>query len=363
MNKTPIMMLMLVLVVLTGCAEQAVKQPLKIGAILPLSGPAAVWGENIRNGMLLAQQDLAQQGINVDIVFEDSQAKPDVGLTAFRKLKDVDGVNMVISAFSRVSVPLVPVSDAEKIPLMMTLVSAKGVAEQSPFSFRFYSNERQYVEPQVAWMRLETLGEIAVLWINDEFGAAVHDVIVEQAALKGYSIVADEKYDPGATDFRTQLTKIKAANPKAMLFVGSTPPEVSNALKQFREMGIAAEFIENSAALSSPAAIQAAGPAAEGAITLAFPFSLGKTGGAFKERYQAAYNAAPNFGAAFGYDMVALVGKASGGKAMPGEELAQSIIAVKTFDSLNGPVMVQPNGEINPAIVPARIANGKLVAR
>jgi branched-chain amino acid transport system substrate-binding protein len=361
MNKFIVAILCMALI-LAGCAPPAEK-PLKIGAILPLTGPAAVWGENIRNGMLLAQEDLAKQGITVEVAFEDSQAKPDVGLTSYRKLKDIDGVNMVISAFSRVSVPLVPVIDSDKTPLMMTLVSAKGVAEQSPYSFRFYSNERQYVEPQFAWMTAEQYPTAAVLWINDDFGAAVHEVILEQAKSKGIVIVADEKYDPNSVDFRTQLTKIKVKNPSAVLFVGSVPPEVSNALKQMREMGITADFIENSAALASPAARQAAGAAAEGAVTMAFPFSLGATGNAFKQVYKQRFNADPNFGAAFGYDMVKLVGQATRGKTMTGDALAQSIIAVQSFESLNGPVLILPNGEINPNIVPALVSKGEIVAR
>jgi len=359
--KTKTIMIILAVVLLAGCAVQP-EAPLKVGAILPMSGPTAVWGENIRNGMELARADLAEQGIAIDIVYEDSQAKPDVALTAYRKLKDVDSINMVISAFSRVSVPLVPVIDAEQIPLMMTLVAAKGVAERSPYSFRFYSNERQYVEPQFAWMDPAVYDRVAVLWINDEFGSSVHDVILEQANLHKIAIVADENYDPNSVDFRTQLTKIKVANPKAILFVGAVPAEISNALKQIRELGLTADFIENSAALAQPASLNAAGSAAEGAITLAFPFSLGKTGSEFRQAYKQRFNAEPNFAAAFGYDMIKLIGFASSGRAMPGEELAQKIIAVKTFESLNGPVTIQPTGEINPAIEPAKVVNGGLVA-
>ncbi len=359
--NTKTVIIVLATLLLSGCAVQT-EAPLKVGAILPMSGPTAVWGENLKNGMELAREELAVQGVNIDIIYEDSQAKPDVALTAYRKLKELDGVNMVFSAFSRVSVPLVSVADNDKMPIMMTVVAAKGVAEKSPYSFRFYSNERQYVEPQFAWMNSSVYNRVAVLWINDEFGSSVHDVILEQAQLHKMSVVADENYDPNSVDFRTQLTKIKVANPKAILFVGSVPVEISNALKQVRELGITADFIENSAALAQPASLQAAGSAAEGAITLAFPFSLGRSGGEFRQAYKQRFSTEPNFAAAFGYDMVKLIGLASDGHTMSGEELAQRIVAVKTFESLNGPVAIQPSGEINPAIEPAKVMNGSLVA-
>jgi hypothetical protein len=96
---------------------------------------------------------------------------------------------------------------------------------------------------------------------------------------------------------------------------------------------------------------------------MAFPFSLGATGDAFKQAYKQRFNADPNFGAAFGYDMVKLVGQASQGKAMTGDALAQSIIAVQSFESLNGPVSILPNGEINPDIVPAVVSKGEIIAR
>lgn len=92
-----------------GCSSgsaDVTDKPLKIGAILPLTGPASVWGENIRNGMELARSDLLSNNVSIEIIYEDSRANPTLGLSAFRKLQGIDNVSIIFSAFSSVSVPL-----------------------------------------------------------------------------------------------------------------------------------------------------------------------------------------------------------------------------------------------------------------
>jgi branched-chain amino acid transport system substrate-binding protein len=334
---------------------------LKIGSILPITEPSAIFGENLKNGMELARKDLAQQGILLEIVYEDSQANPSTGLNAYTKLRDIDQVQMIMSAYSRVSVPLVSLADKDKIPIMMTIVSAKGVSEKSDLAFRFFSNEKQYVEPHFVWVTKERYPKIALLTMNDEFGASVRDVILLQAAAKGMDVVADETYTPNAADFRSQLTKIKASGALAVVFVGSVPAEVSSVLKQFRELQLKADFIEASAALAQKAARDAAGDAAEDASTITYAFSLGISGQEFKQKYLQTYGKEPSYAAAFGYDMVNLVGRATKGKNLQGLELAQAIKKVKNYESLNGPTVIQQNGEINPPAYSVKVKNGELV--
>ncbi len=340
--------------------QPAEKGNLRIGAILPMSGPAAVWGESIRNGMELVKDEINKSGISVDVFYEDSKASAAEGISAYNKLKEVDKVDIVFSAFSRVSVPLIPMADEDKIPIIMTVVSAKGVAERSPFAFRFYSNERQYVDPHFERLGVANYSSIAVLRINDEFGSDVSRRISEKAGESGINIVLEEKFDPGSTDFRTQLIKIKSKNPNAVLVVTAVPAEIINILKQAKEINLDTDIFEASAVLSSDLARRDAGESTENVFTMAFPFTLKKTGEEFRTKYKEKYGSEPSFAAAFGYDMMKLAVGVSGGKSMKGEELASRIIDMKNFDSLNGPVAIQSNGEINPELYSVKIINGSL---
>ena len=334
---------------------------LNVGAVLPLTGAASSWGKQIQNGMEVAKDELSAEGQQVRIIYEDSQANPQQGIIAYNKLAKVDKVNIIFSAFSRVSVPLVALSKEDKMPLIMTIVYAKNVTAGSEYAFRFYSYEKQYVEPHFKYIVKSRYPEVAILFINDDFGTSVREAVRNKLDSSGIKIVADESFAPNSADMRTQLSKIKEKNPKAVIFIGSVPIEVSSALKQMQELNIKADFIEASAALAQEAARVAAGEAGEGAYTIAFPFTLGMNGNAFKDKYKAEFKEELNFAAAFGYDLLMLSARADKERGLTGKELADEIKNVQNYKSLNGNVKIMKNGEINPETYAARVVNGGLV--
>jgi len=331
------------LILMFSCTQTS--EQLRVGAILPLSGPAAIWGESAQNGLELARQELSQE-IDIEVIYEDSQARAAQGVTAYNKLQNVDDVDVVFSIFSSVSVPLVALADRDEIPLIMSIVAARAAPIESEFAFRHYSTETQYVEPHFALM--EDFDSIAVLYQEGSFGQSVLEAIRENT-----EIVAEESFAARSTDYRTQLIKIRAANPDAIMFVASIPPEAINILKQAEELGIDAQMIEASAVLSSQSVRDAAGELAEGVWTVAFPFTLGLTGEEFRASYMQMYDSEPNFAAALAYDSMILIAESNGD--------ASNMRNIGSFEGTNGRVIVQPNGEINPVLHSVRIVNGELV--
>ena len=340
----------------TGSAQS--KDIITVGAILPLSGPAAVWGESIMNGMEIARKELEEEGTKIRFVYEDSQANPALGVSAYQNLVNNQDVDVVFSAFSRVSVPLVPLAEQDKVPLIMTMVAAKDVTKESEYAFRFYLNVNQYALPHIENMDVKKYENIAVLSINDEYGKDVSSVLVNRAKEKGINVIAHEEFSPGATDFRTQLIKIKSKSPKAILFIGAVPPELINAVKQIKELNINTEIMEASLNLCTEGVRKSLGELAEGVKTLCVPFDLKQTGNEFREKYVKATNKNPDFSSSFGYDMVNVVGRAS---RLEGEGLSDKIRAVKFMDSTNGLIEIHEDGEINPDIYPVTVIGGELV--
>jgi len=330
-------------------------ETLTIGAILPLTGGASVWGESIKNGMEIAQQELSQEGINIKFIYEDSKADSKEAISAYQslKLKDVD---VVVSAFSRVSIPIISLVDNDKIPLIMTIVAAKGVADESPYAFRFYVDEKAYADSHFNNINIGDYNTMGLLYINDEYGVSVSDHIKKRAEEKQIDIVAEENFNPGTTEFKTQLSKIKSKNPEMIMFVSSTPIEGINIVEEFNELQIDADLYESSSVLSAESTRKQA--SADGVYTSAALFLMQDS--EFKNNYKETYNKDPSLGADFGYDIIRLVAKATNGQKLNGEAIAQNIINLKTFDSLNGKVDIQSNGEINPVMYSVKIVNGEL---
>ncbi|MBR9705150.1 amino acid ABC transporter substrate-binding protein [Candidatus Pacearchaeota archaeon] len=330
---------------------------LRIGAILPLSGPASSWGESIRGGMEISKDELAEEGIEVEIIYEDSKADSKEAISAYNSLKQKN-VDVIVSAFSRVSVPLVSLSRDDEIPLIMTIVAAKDVAEKSEFAFRLYANVNGYVDPHFDQIKDEDYRTMGLLYLNDEFGSSVTEYIRKKAKEKGIKIVIEENYNPGDVEFRTQLLKIKEKNPDMIMFVDGFPIEGINILKEIKSLDIKSDIREASTVLSGESVrVDNLG---DSVYTSVFPFIIDKDN-SFREKFIETYDFNPSLGADHGYDMVKIVGIVTRGEKMSGVEISNGIINLKYYDSLNGRIEVKESGEINPELLLARIKGNELV--
>ncbi|MEK7586328.1 MAG: ABC transporter substrate-binding protein [Patescibacteria group bacterium] len=316
----------------TGVGEM-----IKIGAVLPLTGSGAILGEPMRNGIDLALKDKK----NVEIIFEDSKALPTDGVTAYYRLI-AGGVDAVISAYSGVSVPLISLAVKNKIPLIMSLVAADNVTNE--YSYRYYATPKSYVLPAFTDVNspLKNLTNIAVLFRNDEYGKSVSDFVLETASTNNKKVVISESYKVNETDFSTHLTKIKAANPEAVLFIDGTATEGVGILKKAFELKIPAVFIETSA-IFSDLAVQAQAPSMT-FYTTAFSFSLPNDNIQFKKLYTDTYKVAPNFAAAFGYDIANWITSCIGNT----DGLQSCLNKTKSVDGITGQINNIAKHEINP---------------
>ena len=329
------------LLFLVACAQQP--EDITIGAILPLSGPASIWGDDLKNSMDLAREDLAKEGKEITIIYEDSQANPAQGVAAFNKLVNINEVDVVVSSFSRVSIPLIPLAEQHETPLIATIVASKDFAAESPYAFRYYPTNEQYVLPHIERIK----GDVAVLYINDEYGASVKEVILAHVE----NIVAIESFSPAETEFKTQLTKIQASSPDTLVFVGAVPQELLSALQQIEELNIDIAFVDASPLLGM--ILETAGETAEGARTIGFAFDFNKEETAFDTAYKEKHRRLPLPATVFGYDIVQVIARAD--RLTP-----EGITTLSTHAGVGGKVQIQQNGEINPLTVSAIVKEGKL---
>lgn len=340
--------------------EPVSDDPITIGVILPLSGPAAIWGETMQQGIELALEELKGEGTIINVIYEDSQALPTLGVSAYNKLVSIDDADVIFSMFSRVGVPLVPLADRDGVPLIMTLIAANEVASGSPFAFRYFATPQQYARTPFEF--IEDGDNISVLYVNDEYGVSVRDAVRTVAEERSINIVREEKYEAGETDFRTQLTKIKGDNPDVLIAITATPPEITSAINQTKELQINAAVVEAATLLSASPILASVGTSAEGAVTNAYDFSLGLSGNSVRELYEIKHGETnPMFTVAIGYDLVRLVAEISGGEKLSGERLASKISKLRKFDSAIGKIKFNENGEMNPDLSPAKIIDGELV--
>lgn len=214
----------------------ATNEPIKIGAVLPLTGASSVAGEQARLGMELAVETITQKGgidgHNIELFIEDSKSSATEGVTAFNNLLAINNPNVIVSGLSSITMSLVPQAENFKTPLIGIMASVPNLANNE-WVFRYYPTAKQEVPPILEMANNLGIKSISVLYLNDDFGKSFYDTTKEQ--FKGE--VYGESFLISTKDFKTELTKIKAKKFDGILVVGFNG-HIINALKQIKELRI-----------------------------------------------------------------------------------------------------------------------------
>jgi len=200
---------------------------IKIGAVLALSGPSAIWGESVKNGMELALKDHPE----ITIIYEDSKGTAADGISAYQKLK-LQEPDVFVTSLSIVSVPLADIAKKEKKTMIITQSAANNITNE--YAYRYYTDADHFATPSFESdiSPLKNAKRLAVVYRNDEYAKSVANKINQLAKEQGKQIVYLETYVPNEIDFSTILLKAKETNPDALLFIPTPPSESLAILKK-----------------------------------------------------------------------------------------------------------------------------------
>ena len=196
---------------------------LAIGAIDPLTGPFAAYGAPVRDGMLLAVDEInAKGGISgrkIKLLLEDDGGDPKVSVNAFTKLATVSKVPVIIGPLSSgSSMATAPLADRYRVVQLSTLAGTIDLTNAGDYVFRIYPSSEigsRYIA-KVAIDRFKAK-RVAVLYPNNPFGVTSNKFVTEVMKQSGVEVVAVETFKDGDRDFRSQLSKIKQAKPDVIL--------------------------------------------------------------------------------------------------------------------------------------------------
>ena len=162
-----------VLVLLAPDSTWAQKGPIKVGLILPETGPLAANGKDMANGMQLffEEQGWRLAGREVKLVTEDDEGKPPTGLSKTRSLVESQGIHLLIGPLSAaVGYAVAPYVDAKKVPTIFPIVSAEDITQRkrSPYIVRTGWTSAQPSHPFGKWA-YDNLGYRKVAMIGYDF--------------------------------------------------------------------------------------------------------------------------------------------------------------------------------------------------
>lgn len=341
-----------------GCAKKE-EGEIKIGIVLPLSGPAASHGEDIMGGIKLALSELNKEGIKgekIHLIIEDNQSSAQESVSALRKLINIHKVPVVIGPIaSSDMLAMSPVAESAKIVLISPAASSPKISDAGDYIFR----NSLLAEPQGEMMAnfcYQTLRKktAALLFIDDETGRGYKEAFESKFRSLGGKVVFLDSYDKSGSDFRTQLIKLKISQPAAV-YVPSIPKTLGYILRQAKELGIETIFLANYGA-EGDALLQTAGESAEGIYYTSVPIDSD-----FIKKFENTYGRKPTIGAPLGYDTLKLVAEAIKNGGYSAEGIKKELYGIRDFNGATGRISFDEKGDAMKEVITKTIRNGSFI--
>ncbi|MCI5077451.1 ABC transporter substrate-binding protein [Oricola sp.] len=300
---------------IAGSALAQDGDPIKLGAPLILSGPGAFAGEASKRTLDMLVEDVnAAGGIDgrpVEMVYYDTEGKPDVAVRVVNRLVKSDRVDAVLGPIaSWEAVAVKQALERAGVPTLMLSATRASVDPQSDCMFKLPVDDAIVVARLYEYAKAQGWTKVAVISSQDGFGDGGHRELVGQAEAAGIEIVFDEQFSMEETDLAPLLNKVKRSDAQALINWSSSraPVIVTNT---YRQVGMEIPLIHSHAALS-PAVLKGTGENGEGMFAAGAKFEAGDSLSdddpqkpviqQYRTAYEAKFGDAPNQFGAGAYD-------------------------------------------------------------
>ncbi|HJW73297.1 MAG TPA: ABC transporter substrate-binding protein [Geothrix sp.] len=285
----------------------------KIGVINTMSGPEAPIGENITNGIKLAEQDLRAKGINVQLVWEDDTGKPQISMSAMEKLATRENVVGVVGPYtSACSNAVARLAEKYRVPLLIPAAAKEEITRQGlNHVFRMNAPADKYASSLIdAALSLGKPRTIAFVYENTDFGTSTSKTARAYVESKGIQVVGDVAYPKGAADYRSSLAQIKSKNPD-LVFMVSYVADAILLMRQSREVGLQPQAFLGAGAGFTTVEFAKERAISENVISCTQWTEDVNWPGAkdFSKRYQAKFGKEPTYHAACAYASMMIMGE------------------------------------------------------
>jgi branched-chain amino acid transport system substrate-binding protein len=244
--------------------------PIRIGAILDLTGAGASLGGPQRTTLQMLEKEIQEQGgidgRDVEVVIEDDRSTEDGAAQAANKLITEDKVHVLLGA-SRTgpSLAMKPIAASAGIPMISLAANAAIVeGDGSECVFKTAQNDQVVIERIGTYASEQGWGSIGLARDSSGFGEGVADSLNAVGADAGFEVGTVEQFAPDATDFTAQMVNLRNAGADANIIWG-IPPASGLAQQAYRQLGLQAPVIHSHGS-GSAEFLETAGDAANGAL-------------------------------------------------------------------------------------------------
>ena len=246
--------------------------PIKIGVVLPYTGVYAVLGESITQAMELvfARENWTVAGRKIEMIKEDDEMKPPVGVRKTEKLIDYDKVDILTGpVHSGILMGMRDKVHNSKTILIVSNAGADAISRErcSRWIFRTSFSNWQPCQPMGGWVAKNVSKDVFLTAPNYQAGKDMMNAFKETFIPAGGKVVDEDYPKLGETDYAPYLTKIRQSGAKAV-FAFFSGTDAVNFVKQFDQFGLKQSIkLTGAGFLTEPDVLPAQGKSALGVIT------------------------------------------------------------------------------------------------
>ena len=361
-------------------AGNAASEPYLIGVVVCESGPASTLGRPEGDSVQLAADEINKAGgVNghpLQVTVIDDETSPANAVNAMRRLLDQHVLAIVGTSITQGSLAMVPVAQQAHVP-MISLASSASVIEpvaERQWIFKIPPTDTAVARILQRHMKEAGITKVGAIYRNDDYGKTGIAHFQEAGKAEGFQVVDSEAIDATATDATTQLTKIRAANPQAIL-VWSTLPSVGVVTRGYRQLALGSMPLYFSDGAADQRFLDQGGVALNGAFIATSRVSVAsqlqnsdpskKISKHYVEAFEAAYpkDKPANMFGGFAYDAMYWL-KGALAKSGPTPAKLRDALEHVDYDGVSGVFRTTPqdhNGLAPNADVVAKVVDGHFV--
>lgn len=340
-----------------------------VGMYGALTGSEAAFGTSTLQGVQLAADEInAAGGVlggrRIRLVVEDDQGRAEEAASVVTKLiTSNDVIGLIGENSSAQSLAAAPTAQQNQVPMISPSSTNPAVTEKGDYIFRVCFTDPYQGKALAAFVRNELKLDKAAILVDkkNDYSVGLAEVFRKEFEGAGGRIVAEQSYTGGDTEFRPQLTTIKAAAPQA-LFIPGFYTEVGQIAIQARDLGLTIPLVGGDG-WDSPAVIQIGGKAIEGSY-FSDHYFVGDTRPVvqhFVNAYRNRHGKNPEATAALGYDALKIFAAAvQRAGSTDKKAIRDQISATKEYTGVSGTITMGADRNPIKPVAMIKIENGKM---
>ncbi len=325
---------------------------IKVGMVLPVTGPAAEAGRYALTGAKIALDQVNKAGgvlgKQMEIVTEDDQTTNPGAVLAFSKLASQPDIVAFLGSI-RSTQNHAMAQDILKTakPVMFGGTDPKLTHMDNPWLFRCRPND-SYSGRVIAEFGIKTLGKKkwAIVHSTDAFGTAGGKALADALGASGATVALDQGYANQSQDFTPVVLAIKQSGADILGSYFTFENDLGIFARQLRQLGVTIPYV-GSPSIVNVTAMKLAGPALYGTYGVAdYAEDSSEGSKAFGKAYREVAKVAPDNQASWPFDAIHILAKAmNAAKTTDAKAVREAILAIKGHAGAEGEYNFDANGD------------------